>query len=284
MTLRELKKNFQEQLKEVYPIEEIDQLFFMIAEKETGYSKSMAFIHFDEPISMGESIMYHNCLNRLKKSEPIQYVLGETEFCGLPIEVDRHTLIPRPETEELVEWIEQSYSSSEPKMNLLDIGTGSGCIAIALAKKISACEVTAWDISKGALEMARRNALNNGVSIQFEKVDILSKPMSGKRWDVVVSNPPYVRQSEKEHMFPNVLNFEPTTALFVSDEDPLKFYRSIAQFAFQHLKPQGWVYFEINEYLSKEVIQLLKAEGFECCELRKDVFGKNRMIRAQKNE
>ncbi len=284
MTLRELKNTFLTELEKVYPIEEINQFFFMITEKEMGYSKAMTFLHLDESISMGESMMYHNCLNRLKKSEPIQYILGETEFCELSFEVDQHTLIPRPETEELVQWIDNSVTPPKSNLEVLDIGTGSGCIAITLASKWLSKNITAWDVSKGALTMAKRNAMNHGIAVTFEKVDILSNPKQEKQWDIIVSNPPYVRNSEKKHMFPNVLQFEPKSALFVTDEDPLLFYRHIAGFSHKHLNPAGWLFLEINEYLSDEVIKLLKKEGFKDCELRKDVFGKNRMIRCRKSE
>ena len=285
MTLQEIKKNFQEELKGIFPSEEIDMFFFMIVQKEFGFSKSKTLASLKEEVSMGESIMIHGCLNRLKKSEPIQYILEETEFYGLPFKVSPYVLIPRPETEELVDWVVQEYKNHKSEsLEVLDIGTGSGCIAVSLAKKLHWANVSALDVSKKALGIAEENAQHNQVEIDFFERDILQADSLPKSYDVIVSNPPYVRESEKKTMQKNVLNYEPHTALYVDDEDPLRYYQKIAHLAKKHLTSGGALYFEINEYLSKELIELLQNEGFKRCVLKQDLFGKDRMLKCSLDE
>ena len=235
-------------------------------------------------------LKYENALKALKNHEPIQYIIGQTEFYGLPFYVNENTLIPRPETEELVELILSNTTANNHlelvevnnQFNILDIGTGTGCIAISLAKQLPNANVSAIDVSAKALEMANKNAQLNQVDINFIENDILkicnSELDSATKFDIIVSNPPYVRQLEKQQMQDNVLNHEPHLALFVEDENPLIFYRAITQFATKNLKPNGELYFEINEYLGKEMMALLEAFGFKNIQLKQDLFGKDRMI------
>lgn len=219
-------------------------------------------------------------VERLQKNEPIQYVLGKTEFYGLDFKVNSNVLIPRPETEELVEWILLETKQVNP--HLLDIGTGSGCIAIALAKHLRYGTVDAWDISEKALEVARDNANNNNVSIKFSNVNVLEPVNIDKHFDIIVSNPPYITFSEKSELEKNVLDFEPHEALFVPDEESLIFYNKIADIAVKMLNDKGYLYFEINQAKGSDIIELLKSKGFSNIELRKDISGNSRMIRGMK--
>jgi len=230
---------------------------------------------------------FQKAILRLKNFEPIQYIVGETEFYGLPFKVNRHTLIPRPETEELVEWIisGQKLITNNPKsITILEVGTGSGCIAISLAKNLPNSRIFALDVSVEALKIARENAEINEVEIEFFQTDILTVEDLPKQFDIIVSNPPYVRELEKELMQQNVLRYEPESALYVANEDPLVFYRVISKLAKNHLKPNGTLFFEINEYLATEMIALLKSEGFQNIEINKDIFGKDRMLKCSPNE
>ena len=220
-------------------------------------------------------------VKRLQNGEPIQYILGVTEFYGLDFKVTPSVLIPRPETEELVEWILLNAKQVNP--HILDIGTGSGCIAIALAKKMKYATVDAWDVSVEALTVAQQNAIDNSVSIKFLKVDVLEKQNFDKKFDIIVSNPPYIKESEKEEMSKNVLDFEPHQALFVSDHDALIFYKRIADIAMQQLNKRGMLYFEINQAKGHDIVQLLQDKNFIEIELKKDISGNYRMIRAMKD-
>jgi release factor glutamine methyltransferase len=226
----------------------------------------------------------------LKKEKPLQYIVGETEFYGLPFLVNENTLIPRPETEELVELIIKSYNLQPTTYNpkILDIGTGSGCIAISLAKNITNSQVFAIDVSEKALTTAKKNAEINEVTINFIQADILkvddlenlsnSNSKLPSQYDVIVSNPPYVRNLEKSEIKPNVLEYEPHLALFVDDSDALLFYRKIAELAKKNLKENGKLYFEINQYLGKETVELLENLGFNDVVLKKDIYGNDRII------
>jgi release factor glutamine methyltransferase len=237
-------------------------------------------------------LRWESVLSELKKEKPIQYILGETEFYGLPFLVNENTLIPRPETEELVEWIIKStkYEIQSTKLRILDIGTGSGCIAISLAKNFPNAEVSAIDVSEKALATAKKNAEINKVEVDFINVDILKindlveLPTSNfqlpTQFDIIVSNPPYVRNLEKAEIKSNVLEYEPHLALFVEDTDALLFYRKIAQLAQQNLSENGKLFFEINQYLGKETVELLEDLGFKNIELKKDIYGNDRMIRS----
>ena len=215
-------------------------------------------------------------LERLAKGEPLQYVIGSTPFCGLTFRVDGRVLIPRPETAELVDWVAEDAA---PGGSLLDVGTGSGCIAISLAHRLPGWKVQGWDISEGALEVARDNNTLNGTEVEFRKVDIL-KAEQDCRFDVIVSNPPYVMESEKGQMEDTVLDYEPHLALFVSDNDPLLFYRAIAEFGKKALVTGGKLFFEINPLEASALKEMLEEAGYHNIELRKDIFGKQRMIKA----
>jgi release factor glutamine methyltransferase len=285
VTIKEYREQFHRDLSDLYLSEEIDSFFFLCTAKYLSISKAETVMLADRRMSIPELEKFMSVLERLQRSEPIQYILGETEFYGLQFAVSSATLIPRPETEELVDWILKDRLLNAPSTtSVLDIGTGSGCIAIAIAKHIEGARVEAWDISQDALEIARKNALNHKVGVEFKQVDILSKEHTKQKFDMIVSNPPYVRELEKKEMQQNVLDFEPHAALFVSDLDPLLFYRKIALMAKHCLEPNGLLYFEINEYLSEELMQFLKEEGFTTIALKKDLFGKDRMIRCSLDE
>jgi len=218
-----------------------------------------------------------DALERLAQGEPLQYVIGSTPFCGLTFKVDGRVLIPRPETAELVEWVAQDCESEG---TLLDIGTGSGCIAVTLARLLSGWKVQGWDISEGALEVAAENSRMNDADVEFRKVDILNAPEPDCLFDVIVSNPPYVLESEKGQMEKTVLEYEPHTALFVHDNDPLLFYRAIAGFGTKALASGGALYLEINPLEASDLKVMLEQAGYHNIEIRNDIFGKQRMIKA----
>lgn len=285
MTLQQHRALFHSHLSNLYPAEEIDSFFFLTTHKYLSFTKADAVMYAEKDLSAIVSEQFIAVLDRLQRSEPIQYIFGETTFYQLPITVNRDTLIPRPETEELVSWmLEDAFTTTPSQVSILDLGTGSGCIAIALAKHWEKASVWAWDISKEALAIAQKNAFINKVKINFEQVDILTVERIPHQFDIMVSNPPYVRELEKSRMQKNVLHYEPHAALFVSDLDPLLFYRKIATLAKKSLAPKGLLYFEINEYLGLALIQLLEEEGYTDIILKKDFFGKNRMIRCSPHE
>lgn len=291
MKLKDLKQKFHEQLDAIYGKEEVQTFFFMLTECYDKIKRIDLALNTDLIIKNESVLKYESALEALKNHEPIQYIIGQTEFYGLPFYVNENTLIPRPETEELVELIlSNTTAKTHPEhvegnnqFNILDIGTGTGCIAISLAKQLPNANVSAIDVSAKALEIASKNAQLNQVDINFIENDILkicdSELDSETKFDIIVSNPPYVRQLEKQQMQDNVLNHEPHLALFVEDENPLIFYRAITQFATKNLKPNGELYFEINEYLGKEMIALLEEFGFKNIQLKQDLFGKDRMIK-----
>jgi release factor glutamine methyltransferase len=269
-------------LKSIYPLAEAQAMVRLLIEKVTGIKAHDALANPYLLLSISQESLIDAYIEELKLQKPIQYILGETEFFGINLKVNPHVLIPRPETEELVEWLLADRNSDFP--SVLDIGTGSGCIAIAIAKRLPAAKVFALDISAEAIILAKGNSMNASTRITFFQQDILNIPseLKGAPYDIVVSNPPYVRNSEKEIMHPNVLDNEPENALFVSDDDPLVFYRAIAQTAQTILKPNGMVYCEINEALGQETAKVFKDNGFTDAEIRKDINGKDRMLRASK--
>ena len=278
--MQQLKQKFLDNLSKSYDEKEILSFFFQSVQKVTGCSKSVllanpAFSFSDEQEKRLDAILI-----RLQAMEPIQYILEECEFYGLSFCVNPSVLIPRPETEELVEWIISDYSGQSG--NLLDIGTGSGCIAVAAGKFLKSFSISAIDLSEAALAVAKENAERNHCRVQFMQADIL-KPddmdFDGD-FDVIVSNPPYVCEREKGRMSQNVLRYEPHLALFVRDDDPLLFYKAIALFGKRRLKAEGKLYLEINEELGKECVALLASLGYRDIVLRKDIFGRDRMIRA----
>ena len=282
MKLSQLKINFTTALQGVYDKEEVHCFFFMLCDFFLQYSRFEVSISQDTVVSETNIARFEKVLLRLKTQEPIQYILGTTEFYGLTFKVNKNTLIPRPETEELVDWVLSNLHDKDRVLEILDIGTGSGCIAISLAKNIPTARVSGLDISEKTLEVAQDNAVKNQVLVSFFKKDILETTALKNKYDVMVSNPPYVRQLEKKAMKANVLDYEPGLALFVPNEDPLLFYRKIAQLAMVSLQTRGWLYFEINEYLSKEMDVLLKDIGFANIEIKKDFREVPRMIKCQK--
>ncbi len=282
MKLSQLKINFTTVLQGVYDKEEVHCFFYILCDFFLQYSRFEVSMALDTIVSAKNITVFEKALLRLKKQEPIQYILGTTEFYGLTFKVNKHTLIPRPETEELVDWVLSNLHDQDSVLDILDIGTGSGCIAISLAKNIPTARVSGLDISEKTLEVAQENAVKNQVLVSFCKKDILRTTSLEKKYDVIVSNPPYVRQLEKKAMNANVLDYEPGVALFVPNEDPLLFYRKIAQLAMVSLQTRGWLYFEINEYLSKEMDVLLKDIGFANIEIKKDFREVPRMIKCQK--
>lgn len=235
----------------------------------------------DRDFSEKEHAELEDILARLKRFEPFQYITGETSFCGLPLHVAPGVLIPRPETAELVDWIVTDFGD-KAHLNIVDIGTGSGCIAIALAKFLPGARVSAWDISDTALDIARRNAERNGVHVDFKQVDVLSHISAEANAHIFVSNPPYIREREKTDMERNVLDWEPEQALFVPDDDPLRFYRKIAELGLVHLAPSGVLYVEINQAYGPETVDLLTGMGYRNVILRKDMSGNDRMVKAER--
>ncbi len=293
------------------PEGEAKAVALMLLEKVAGLPTAKALIaDGNDLLCRRQSLL--ELAARVAKGEPVQYVLGEADFCGLTLKVKPGVLIPRPETEELVAWVEENVNantnllpltSNLSPLKLLDIGTGSGCIAIALAKKLKEAEVEAWDVSDDALEIARENAKRNGVQVKTSKVDVLDinansnsqlstfnfqlstltshlSPLTS--YNIIVSNPPYICEEEKAEMERNVLEHEPELALFVPDDDPLLFYRRIAELGLSLLKEKGLLFFEINRRFGEEVVKMLQGKGYREVELRQDMFGNDRMVKAIK--
>ena len=281
MKINHFKSEFLNQLSKFYDKDENESFFFMILKSLKGLSRVDLALNPDLEFSEKELEQIEFYLSELKNNKPIQYLIGKTEFYGLEFQVDENVLIPRPETEELVDWIIQE-NKSKKDFTILDIGTGSGAIAVSLAKNLSA-EVFAFDVSYDALAIAQKNSDHNQTFVHFIEFDILNDVWEGEKFDVIVSNPPYVRELEKKEMKANVLNHEPHLALFVPDEDPLIFYKKIADFALEHLSENGQLYFEINQYLGTETIEMLLEKGFKNVQLKKDIFGNDRMILAYKH-
>ena len=281
MQLKSLKIFFQNGLLGYYPKEEINTFFYRICEQHLDYKRIDVSLKSETLISPKTFEYFETIISRLLTYEPIQYILGTTSFFGLEFKVDSNVLIPRPETEELVAWILKQTDSSQ-SLKILDIGTGSGCIAISLVKHLPNVEIYALDVSPKALEIAEFNAQQNAVKLNMIKANVLDLKPTDLSFDLIVSNPPYVREIEKERMAPNVLEHEPHLALFVENDNPLVFYRAIVELGKQTLKKQGQLYFEINEYLGKETQALFSSDTFEDVQLKSDIFGKHRMICAQK--
>lgn len=285
MKLKEIQILFHDELDALFGKEEVDNFFFILIESYYGIKRIQLAMDRDLGLEDNEAIL--SALKLLKQEKPIQYILGYTEFYGLPFKVNKHVLIPRPETEELISWIIENVDVAE-RLKILDIGTGSGCIAVSLAKNLPKSEVVALDVSDYAIKVAEDNALSNNVDIAFMKADILnvsniSNELINKQFDIIVSNPPYVREQEKEHMKPNVVDNEPHLALFVKDNNPLQFYEAIVNFAKSNLTSNGLLYFEINEYLGDKMISLLQRNDFQEIELKQDIFKKDRMIKGIKS-
>jgi release factor glutamine methyltransferase len=277
-TIQYIKK----ELAGLYPNTEIEGFTRIIFEAVFGWNFTEQVVKKNEKIQEADFVKIKEIVLRLKYFEPVQYILGETEFYGLKLKVNPSVLIPRPETEELVDWIVKS--NFKQNCTILDIGTGSGCIALAMKNRLKRAVVSGMDISEKALEIARQNAIINGLEVNFFQADILGwEHTKWDKFDVIVSNPPYIRESEKAKIHANVLDYEPGSALFVSDNDPLVFYRSIGVFAKKHLARDGRLFFEINENLGMEMKTLLLKIGFCNIEIRKDINGKNRMVCCRNN-
>lgn len=283
MLLKEIKNIYHLELDPLFPKEEVDSFFYLVIDHYLGLERFILAMQPNLVVSKENEDPLFFALSQLKQERPIQHILGKAHFCELEFRVDENVLIPRPETEELVYWIINEVQKGDPReeVKILDIGTGSGCIAISLAKNLPNAKVYALDISKKALQIAGENAMDNGVDIVFLEADILSLEGLKDKFDVIVSNPPYVRELEKLEMKNNVVEHEPGLALFVSDGDPLIFYKKITRFSLSHLKKGGVLFFEINQYLGEEMKQLLEAENFSEIELRKDMFGNDRMLKGQ---
>lgn len=284
MKIKEYRSYFIQELTPIFDAGEAESFFYLILEEKHQLKRIDLALHPDLVFSEAEIIVWNSILEQLKQEIPIQYLLGKTSFYGLDFEVNEHVLIPRPETEELVEWIIKSNlkGQNSKSLNILDIGTGSGCIAISLAKNIPNAQVFAIDVSEKALATAKTNAENNSVNVTFINQNILETADLEQQFDVIVSNPPYVRNLEKEEIKKNVLDNEPHLALFVEDNDALIFYKKIAELAQKNLSENGQLYFEINQYLGKEMVDLLEKMNFKNTELRKDIYGNDRMTQSTK--
>jgi len=297
--IKEYRTQFIQELSSIYDVGEAESFFYLILEEKHKLKRIDLALNPELTLS-NEEIQYWNSISeQLKKEIPIQYLLGKTCFYGLEFEVNSTVLIPRPETEELVDWIIEDQKlevrsgkmeagsweleDGSRKIKILDIGTGSGCIAISLAKNILNAQVFAIDVSEKALATAQKNAEINEVNVAFISKNILETNDLEQQFDIIVSNPPYVRQLEKQEIKKNVLENEPHLALFVEDNDALIFYRKIAELAHKSLSPNGQLFFEINQYLGKEMMDLLEKMGFKNVELRKDIYGNDRMMKADFN-
>ena len=279
--VRDIRKYYCEQLCSIYDKDEANAMILILLEHYFNIDRIKMALEPDLRISESEMLTFHFAVKDLLKNKPIQYIIGETDFCDIKFKVNENVLIPRPETSEMIYKIaERQKTKDKRQLSILDIGTGSGCIAISIAKQIPNSKVYALDISEKALEVAKENASNNNVDVTFIHDDILSlKNKIETKFDIIVSNPPYVRELEKAEMRNNVLNWEPHNALFVSNDDPLIFYRNILEFAKTNLNQEGEIWFEINEYLGKEMTDLCKEYGFSDVEIFKDFRGKERALK-----
>jgi release factor glutamine methyltransferase len=279
-SLKEIVARFKSELGDQYPADEIRNICYLVAEQLLNYSKIDFHLNGEAPISANIAEKFMDALGRLKNWEPVQYVTGQTTFMDLDLRVNNSVLIPRPETEELADWI---IRDERPGVHILDMGTGSGCIAIALAVHVPEAVVSACDVSEAALALARSNSAAHGNRVNFFSYDLLQQqePLPGK-FDVMVSNPPYVRQQEAVLMRPNVRDHEPGLALFVPDADPLLFYRQIALLARRFLHDGGRLYLEINEHFPHEVCRVLENAGLFGTTVRRDLSGRARMVKAFK--
>lgn len=299
MKTGEAENWLRQQLLSVYDASEAANIASLVMEHLTGLPRADRLLQKEEPLNVHQLHHLTEFNQRLQHHEPVQYVLGETWFYGLKLFVEKNVLVPRPETEELVHWIVQDVKASgkdvfergpyeADKTNsfkILDVGTGSGCIALALKKTMPAAEVWGCDSSEAALNIARRNASELDVRVDFVALDFLSEPEQAQlpSFEIIVSNPPYIPIKEKEELQNNVTRYEPHGALFVPDDDALVFYKALAQFGHRHLNKDGRVYVEIHEHYGNEVVHLFKSEGYSQVELRKDMQGKDRMVSAAKS-
>ena len=280
MKLIDFKNKFSTSLTSHYSKGETDQLYFILIEDKLGFSKTDLIIKVNNEIKDSELIELEKVLDELLSGKPIQYILGNTWFDGLKIEVNENVLIPRQETEELVDWMFKDNKFHSPI--ILDLCSGSGCISLALKNKIPNASVIGIDISEQAILLSNSNATKLNLEVEYFCKNILTESSENWKADLIISNPPYIRESERSLMSDLVLKNEPELALFVSDNDPLLFYRVISHFAFQSLSDGGKLYFEINEAFAKETFAILEVEGFKNIELKKDLNNKYRMIKGTK--
>ena len=286
MNINKFRDYFNKTLKKLYPTSEIDTFLFLLLEEYLNFKRIDVVLKSNFEISPEDLILLKSSTKLLEQEIPIQYILGKTEFYGFPFILNEHVLIPRPETEELITSILEKVlktktfhtNAKEKQLKILDIGTGSGCIPISLKKSLPFAEITAIDVSNEALTIAKKNTVLNKVDINLTQQDILKTTSLNQLYDIIVSNPPYVRESEKKEIKNNVLNNEPHMALFVKDNNPLVFYNKIAELAKNHLSENGTLFFEINQYLGKETVELIKLKGFNKIQLKKDIFGRDRII------
>lgn len=297
MLFKDYKTYFLNKLTTLYDADECESIFFIILEKRHSLKRIDLALQTNLSLTESDLMAWNLILEQLKLEKPIQYILGETFFYDLKFDVDSNVLIPRSETEELVDFIIKDFKISNNlavqqsnNLKVLDIGTGSGCIAIALAKNLKNANIFAIDVSEKALAVAQKNAVQNDVEVNFihcnilktNDLDFIEKTFNIQKFDIIVSNPPYVRNLEKHEINKNVLENEPHLALFVADDDALIFYRKIANLAVNNLSENGVLYFEINQYLGQETVKLLQEIGFRNVELKQDIYGNDRMIKAKK--
>ncbi len=282
--VRDIERYMHAELDTLYGKEEVDAFVYLLFEAFLGWDRTHLLLHRGETINQSDLLRFHWAVEDLRKYRPIQHIIGYTDFCDCRIKVSPEVLIPRPETEEMVAWLCPQLSTLHSQLSILDLCTGSGCIAIAMKKAFPDAQVTAVDISPAALNVARQNATENHVEVDFIEADVLDlSPLTFhlSPFTLILSNPPYIRESERTAMSRNVLDYEPSQALFVPDDDPLRFYRAIADFAKQHLSPQGLLVMEINEALAPETCTLLRTQGFTPT-VHTDFRAKPRYITARK--
>ncbi|MCD4730020.1 MAG: peptide chain release factor N(5)-glutamine methyltransferase [Bacteroidales bacterium] len=280
----DIRSYYSQKLFKFYDERETEIFIFMLIEEYSGISKLDIFINPEQTINESELLKIHFAVKDLMNYKPIQYILGKTEFYGFPILVNTNVLIPRPETEELVDWVVNDIGQNQ-EYRVLDIGSGSGCIAIALKHALPILNIQAIDFSLGAIDLAEQNAKMNQADVSFYHINLLDKNEWGKLgyYDIIISNPPYVRHAEKSQMKKNVLNYEPESAVFVENNNPLIFYKSLAEFGLDHLNLNGSMYCEINQYLGDETYKLFKNLGFKDVQLKKDIKGNSRFVKAVEN-
>jgi len=279
MSLQALKQSFKQALASQYESIELNSLLSILFEHLTGWNQLQQVLHKDDLLDNQKITELQNALENLKEGKPIQYITGKAWFMGNEYKVDENVLIPRPETEELVDWIIEYAQIIDKPLQILDIGTGTGCIPISLKLVLPNCIITALDISEGALNIAKQNAHHLNAEINWLQEDILNTTYLPNKYDIIVSNPPYIPYKENVNMQVQVKNFEPNIALFVTDQDPLIFYRTIARLGKQYLNPNGQLFFEMHYDQGKALLALFDEMGYSA-ELRQDMFGKDRMLRA----
>jgi len=282
MLLREIRQIFRQELSALYPPEETDQMFYELLDHYLGLPRFVLGLEPDKILSREAEQPLFEALASLKQHTPLQYVTGRAHFMDMALEVGPGVLIPRPETEELVRWILDSHGADLATGRLLDVGTGSGCIAIALAVHLPGAEVHGLDLSQAALGYARRNASAQEAVVHWHQADMRDPGLMGGPFDLIVSNPPYVPVSEAADMRPNVREHEPAEALFAPHQDPLAYYRNLLDLSAKSLKPGGWLYVEIHERYGEEVVALLHQAGMGEVQLKKDIFGKPRFVRGRR--